>query len=115
MLLQPVEIELVRGRELRVAWVGGSETVIPLTDLRRACPCAQCRELCERQAVSTTALPTVGLPAEQRRMAQAERAVLVGQYALRIIWQDGHDAGMYDYELLYTLGCRQHAATDKRT
>ncbi len=110
MLLQPAEIELKRGKELRIRWKSGESTTIPLADLRRACPCALCRDERERGAVSGTMLPTVRSPAEQQRQADVERAELVGQYALRIIWQDGHDTGMYDYDLLYTLGCRHEKA-----
>jgi DUF971 family protein len=105
MVLQPVEIELVRSAELRIRWTGGQSSVIPLVELRRACPCAACREERERAAVPTSALPTIASPAQQERQAQASRAELVGSYALRIVWQDGHDTGIYDYALLYSLGC----------
>jgi DUF971 family protein len=105
MLLQPVEIELVRAAELRIQWSGGEASVIPLVELRRACPCAACRAERELAAVPTTGLPTIAAPAQQRLQAQASRAELVGSYALRIVWQDGHDTGIYDYPLLYALGC----------
>jgi len=49
-------------------------------------------------------LPVVPGTAEQRRMATVASAELVGQYALRITWADGHDTGIYDYELLRSLG-----------
>lgn len=37
-------------------------------------------------------------------MATAENVELVGRYALRILWRDGHQTGIYDYELLRRLG-----------
>lgn len=31
----------------------------------------------------------------------------VGQYAVRLIFDDGHDTGLYSWKLLYSLGCDQ--------
>jgi len=28
----------------------------------------------------------------------------MGRYALRIVWKDGHDTGLYDFGLLLELG-----------
>ncbi len=92
-MLHPIEIELDRVRELRVRWAGGTTSVIPLARLRAACPCALCRERRTPQ------------PIDRNPSAVATAAELVGQYAVRILWQDGHDAGIYDYELIYALGC----------
>jgi DUF971 family protein len=38
---------------------------------------------------------------QQRTIVDAE---LVGRYALLIRWSDGHDTGIFDYELLRSLG-----------
>ena len=32
----------------------------------------------------------------------------VGQYAIKIIYDDGHDSGLYDWDTLYMLGKNQH-------
>jgi DUF971 family protein len=34
----------------------------------------------------------------------ARSAELVGHYGLRMVWNDGHDTGIYDYALLRRLG-----------
>jgi len=50
----------------------------------------------------------------------------VGQYAIKIVFDDGHDSGLYDWDYLYDLGKKQdlfwtdyldrlHAAGHKRT
>jgi DUF971 family protein len=101
---RPVQIELDRARELRICWEDGEVSVYPLSLLRRGCPCAACRT--EREATTGTRLPTVPPPEVQRRMAVAEKVELVGNYALRalrITWQDGHAAGIYDYAFLRSL------------
>jgi DUF971 family protein len=99
---QPVEIELRRSAALRIRWADGVETTIPLAILRKSCPCASCRTAREEQTSSPlTVLRRVG---DERAMVTAVRAELVGHYALRIVWNDGHDTGIYDYALLRTLG-----------
>ena len=37
-------------------------------------------------------------------MVTVDEAELVGRYALRIRWKDGHDSGVYDFALLRSLG-----------
>jgi DUF971 family protein len=99
---QPVQIELDRTRELRITWADGVRSRVPLAVLRRACPCAACRA--QREALrGSGGLPVVPAAAEQRGMALADTAELVGQYGLRITWKDGHSTGIYDYELLRSL------------
>jgi DUF971 family protein len=123
---RPLQIELDRARELRICWEDGEVSVYPLSLLRRGCPCAMCRA--EREATTGTRLPTVPPPEVQRRMAVAEKVELVGNYALRVTWQDGHAAGIYDYAFLRSLrvgaqsptcpGCRgtgERKAGPKRT
>jgi len=105
---RPVSFELDRTRELRIRWDDGGLDVYPLVELRRACPCAICRA--ERERAPDAGLPVVPDADVQRRMATVERAELVGHYALRITWQDGHDTGIYDYEYLRSLGKNRGAS-----
>jgi len=98
---QPVLIDLDRTRELRIRWSDGLESVYPLSLLRRECPCASCREgRSERERTPLRVVPSAN---EQHDMVIADKAELVGHYALRITWKDGHDAGIYDFALLRAL------------
>lgn len=99
---QPVEINLSRTRHLRIRWADGHESVLPLAVLRRACPCASCRDE-RRKPLPGGGLPVIPDAAAQARMVAAERVELVGHYALRVVWQDGHDTGIYGFELLRAL------------
>ncbi len=100
--VQPLNLDLDRSRELRIRWSDGKTCVYPLTLLRKACPCASCRAERER-TVARSSLPVVPGGAEQATMAQVAAAELVGQYALRLTWQDGHSTGIYDFALLRAL------------
>ena len=98
---QPVHLDLQKTRELRIQWADGAETAIPLAALRGACPCATCRALREeRQRNPLTVLPAPQNIADMTTVVQAE---LVGHYALRVHWKDGHDTGIFDFALLRSL------------
>jgi len=98
----PLELELDRSRHLRVTWGDRHESVIPLAVLRKNCPCASCRSLREERERNPLAiLSHAGDPAA---MCTATSAELVGTYALRIDWADGHNTGIFYFRLLRSLG-----------
>jgi DUF971 family protein len=99
---QPTEINLSRAKQLEVHWADGHRSLIPLDQLRRACPCAACRASRDEHARSPLAVNRpVGKPGETVVVDQAE---LVGDCGLRIRWQDGHEAGICDFALIRLLG-----------
>jgi DUF971 family protein len=87
----PASVELDRDRALRVRWPDRDPVTFLLADLRRACPCAECRGRRER------GLP-VG-PADDTAV-RAIGAELVGNWGLSITWSDGHSTGIYAWGLL---------------
>jgi DUF971 family protein len=85
---------------LLLQWSDGVESVIALRDMRDQCPCANC-------AGETDALGNVYRgPAQPKTAAsyQLVRIDPVGYYALRPVWGDGHDAGIFTYQRLRKLG-----------
>ncbi|MCH8806523.1 MAG: DUF971 domain-containing protein [Planctomycetes bacterium] len=101
---QPLEIDLDRSKELRIKWADGHAGVLPLAELRRACPCATCRTAREERAKNP--LHVIPADSDPMKMATARDAQLMGTYALRITWNDGHDTGIYNYGMLRALcGC----------
>jgi DUF971 family protein len=99
---QPIELNLERAKRLEIRWADGHHSVIPLLQLRRACPCAACQATREEHEHNPLVVnPPVQNPQE---MVTVDEAELVGNYALRIRWKDGHAAGIYDFELLRELG-----------
>ncbi|MEW6750965.1 MAG: DUF971 domain-containing protein [Candidatus Latescibacterota bacterium] len=86
--------------ELVVEWRDGHESRYSLPELRRACPCAACRER-QQQPAATPGGELVLLDeraaAASARVARIER---VGHYGIRIAWADGHDYGIYTFEAL---------------
>ncbi|MCA9242405.1 MAG: DUF971 domain-containing protein [Phycisphaerales bacterium] len=96
----PLAFDLDRSSGLRVSWSDGAEHVIPLAELRKNCPCATCRA--DREARAANPLHVMARPAGSS--AQVAAAELVGSYALRLVWSDGHNTGIYEFEALRRLG-----------
>ena len=90
----------VIGKELAIAWSDGRETYLPLTTLRRLCPCAACageRDLLGR-LMKGPDRPLVSSSFEVRGTNP------VGGYAVQIFWADGHSDGLYTFEKLREWG-----------
>lgn len=64
-----------------------------LAKLRKNCPCAVC--LNERKNKPETYIPLIS--AAQQTIRKIE---VVGSYAIKIYWGDGHGSGIYTFEKL---------------
>ena len=92
-----VELDQEAG-ELVIGWRDGHTSRLPLRDLRRACPCANCKDA--RQKAAGRGLINL-LQGEAATATAAATAVeRVGRYGVRITWADGHDYGIYTLESL---------------
>lgn len=102
----PVRIDVKRDDgEMEIEWRGGRVDSLPLSVLRRWCPCALCSDRREQQARGR------GLhmltPGERDATADVADVVPVGRYAIQIRWGDGHDTGIYTYDSLRRMGEEQ--------
>lgn len=79
-----------------ITWTDGVTTAIAGRRLRAACPCAECREHEERN-------PSFIEIGGRHRIADAQ---LIGGYALRFTFGDGHADGIYPYGVLRDLSSR---------
>ena len=100
---RPTAITLT-GEHLEIAWSDGTGSRAPLSELRRSCPCAMCREARRESGPSASGdLPVLAGEAETAT-AEARKFEHVGRYGIRITWADGHDTGIYTFETLRELG-----------
>ena len=103
MELRPNKLELLPPDKLVIQWSDGQRRVISVGQLRKACPCATCREQRAAPApASSGGLPVLSL-AEARPLAILGMKP-VGNYAYSITFSDGHDTGIYTLEFLRELG-----------
>ena len=96
---KPSEIQIDRhAGELVILWRDGSEGRYALEELRRGCPCAQCREVRgEADGVNAGGLTLLN-PEAISATAVVKGFSYVGRYGIRIEWEDGHDHGIYTFD-----------------
>jgi DUF971 family protein len=100
----PVHLERREGDRLLVAWSDGQRRVYRPGELRKACPCATCREKrAAEEADKVKSLLKVISPEEARPLGIAHMEP-VGNYAYKVIFSDGHDTGIFTFEALRELG-----------
>lgn len=77
---------------LRVTWSDGLVKDLSFRGLREACPCAHCiHEVTGEKLLDPATIPDD---------IHASELKLVGGYALRVSWSDGHDTGLLTWDRL---------------
>jgi len=102
MNLLPTNLELTAEDALCITWNDGQRREYTPRELRDACPCATCREK-RREGDQPQSLLNVLQPGEDAPVKIA-KVDPVGRYAYGIEFSDGHDTGIYEFEVLYRLG-----------
>jgi len=96
----PAEIKLrTTSRVLEVSFGDGSRFQLPFEYLRVHSPSAEVQGHGPGQEVLVLGKENVGIRAVEP----------VGQYAVKLVFDDGHDTGLYTWKYLYELG-RDHQA-----
>ena len=96
----PTEIRLSPDkRSLSVAFEDGKAFSIPAELLRVNSPSAEVQGHAPSQRITVTGKKDVRITAVEP----------VGSYAVRLVFDDGHDSGLFTWEYLYELGKRQDA------
>lgn len=87
---------------LAVSWNDGHHSLYPFSLLRFACPCAECRGGHENMGSEPD--PNVfGVFMDESPATRIANVVAVGSYALSIVWEDGHDYGIFNWHYLRAL------------
>lgn len=95
---QPTEIKLHQtSRVLEIAFADGRAFSLPCEFLRVYSPSAEVRGHGPGQEVLQVGKKEVSIT----------RIEPVGSYAVQLTFSDGHDTGIYSWELLYDYGSRQ--------
>ncbi|MDM7916262.1 MAG: DUF971 domain-containing protein [Candidatus Eisenbacteria bacterium] len=79
---------------LLIDWPDGHQTRYAFEELRRSCPCADCRGPEHQEG----RLRSHGGNSEQSN--RIVRITPVGRYAIQIVWGDGHSTGIYPWDYL---------------
>lgn len=98
----PTSLKLTDDRKLLIQWSDGRTRRYAARALREACPCATCREKRSAPPPDPMSLPVLS-KAELMPLTIAGMKP-VGNYAYTIAFSDGHDTGIFSFELLRELG-----------
>jgi len=94
----PTEIKLhQKSRVLEISFADGATFRLPCEFLRVYSPSAEVRGHGPGQEVLQTG----------KKDVEISRIEPVGQYAVQLHFSDGHDTGIYSWDLLYDYGRRQ--------
>ena len=100
---RPTEIKLrQRSRALEIAFDDGARFEVPCELLRVYSPSAEVRGHGPGQEVLQVGKENVNIGAIEP----------VGTYAVKLVFDDGHDTGLYSWDLLYRLGERREEFYD---
>lgn len=98
----PVNIAKSESRELIIEWDDGVIQQIPFRVLRDGCQCATCMDKKmkpkEKQSGAPASLPI--LSAAEARPLDVLKMRPVGNYAYNIQFSDGHNTGIFTFDLL---------------
>lgn len=98
--LRPVSLQKDGDDRLCIAWSDGRQGTVTWAKLRANCPCAGCRDEREKPPDPFRILkPNEIPPGPLKPVAMTP----VGYYAYRIVWNDGHDTGIFTFDTLRAL------------
>ncbi len=99
MRYRPTEIRVRRSnRVLQVSFMDGETYTLPFEYLRVYSPSAEVKGHGPGQEVLQVGKESVQVTAVEP----------VGNYAVRLVFDDGHDTGLYSWDLLHDLGATQN-------
>ncbi len=84
-------------RTIEVTWDSGEKFIYSMEYLRVQCPCAKCSGHTPAEAQLVDGKQTVKISA----------ITPVGHYAVKFLFDDDHDSGLYSWETLFELGINQ--------
>jgi DUF971 family protein len=95
--MTPTKLDLKKDRGLTIEWADGTSSYYSIAYLRRMSPSADMRQL--REEMERNPLTVIQNPGRAGPLV-ALHAELVGNYAMRIEFSDGHSSGIFTWEYL---------------
>jgi DUF971 family protein len=94
--MSPKKILRKEPNMLYCEWDDRFSSTISLEKLRAECPCADCRkdELAKKPAFNMLKLNQF-----KSGMNELKKLTPIGNYAITAVWGDGHDTGIYPWDL----------------
>jgi DUF971 family protein len=108
--MKPKQIKIIDKDKLSLTWNDNTLSIISLKYLRDECPCAGCKG---ETILFKTFRPPNPVPVSPE-MYKIKSIDTVGDYAIQIIWKDGHNTGIYSWEYLKILEAGENNNTHQK-
>ena len=97
-----VKVHKTEGTGMEIEWKDGHRSSYTFPWLRDACPCALCKEERDKDGrkPGDPLKAVAGSLPMFKALARITSAEPVGKYAIRFVWNDGHEHGIYSWEYL---------------
>ncbi len=103
MIERPTGIKADKtARIFTVTWNDDHLSNYPFGLLRAACPCASCRGGHENMKPEPDSMVFLKM-LDESGSTRISNVVAVGSYAVTIVWEDGHDYGIFNWHYLRAL------------
>ncbi|MGK9476005.1 DUF971 domain-containing protein [Melioribacter sp. OK-6-Me] len=86
----------INENNITIYWQDGRISKIKNANMRSLCPCASCHAEAAKNGKNY-------IPIYSNEEITLERIERVGNYALKFIWKDGHDTGIYEFNYLLQI------------
>jgi len=97
-IMYPVQLKK-ENNILKIKWNSGESSDITLEKLRDSCPCVNCKG----ESVIFEKYIPIKAPFKPAGFYEIEKIETVGNYAINIKWKDGHDTGIYSWDVLRNI------------
>lgn len=101
----PEHIAISKSNGIKIDWKDGHQSDLSCAFLRDQCPCALCTGAHGTEPQRTTfSKPEKANPFQMYKPGPKMLDVEpVGNYAIKIVWNDGHSSGIYSYDHLRAI------------
>ncbi len=94
-MTKPIQINRPKPFLLSAKWSDGFSATISLEEFRKACPCAECTGERIGEVIYSRPKPVKFEPGA----FELTDLKAVGNYAICAFWKNGHDTGLYSWDL----------------
>jgi len=82
-----------------IKWSNDETQELTLQQLRDGCPCVNCKG----ETVLFESYIPIKTPFKPAGFYEIDKIEAVGNYAVQIKWKDGHDTGIYSWDVLKNI------------
>ncbi len=97
----PKTIEQISDQVITITWDDDTTQIFFAEATRKACPCATCKDEKDEAGSNKNPFKVLKMAPKNIYFTKWE---MVGRYAIRFVFSDRHDSGIYTFDYLREIG-----------